>query len=315
MNKKIVAVVVTYNRKRLLKECIDGILNQTYTVEKIIIVDNASTDDTENYLKEKKILTLNNVEYIKLSKNIGGAGGFYTGMKKAIQLNYDWVWIMDDDTIPNQNTLKELIEASKNINENCSFLSSSVFGMKKEVMNVPILDDSMSDNGYPDWYRFLKYGCVKIKTATFVSLLIKNDAIKQCGLPVKDYFIWGDDTEYTTRLTKFYGPAFLVGSSEVLHKRIISKSLTLIEENNIDRINFFYYMIRNNFINTNEYYGKIKLIKYVLKNILLYLELLFSKTKYKKIKLKTVRKGILDGIFRKYDFNAFINRMIIEMEE
>lgn len=78
---KIDAVVVTYNRKALLIECVEAILKQKYAVDKLIIIDNASTDGTEEELKKIEILNRNDVVYKKLEKNIGGAGGFYEGIK------------------------------------------------------------------------------------------------------------------------------------------------------------------------------------------------------------------------------------------
>ena len=90
---------------------------------------------------------------------------------------------------------------------------------ENESMNVPDIDMSSTENGYADWYRKLSNGLIKIEAATFVSLLINGEAIKKCGLPCKDFFIWGDDTEYTTRITRNFGPAYMVGKSVAIHKR------------------------------------------------------------------------------------------------
>lgn len=307
--KKIDAVVVTFNRKKLLLECIEAILSQSYNVNKLFIIDNASTDGTFDLLKENGYLSNKHVEYILLEKNIGGAGGFHEGIKLANKDKCDWVWIMDDDTIPNKNSLEELMNSLQIIDGKISFLASSVFGEKNEVMNVPTINLSLSENGYSDWYMYLKDGIVKINTATFVSILINNDAINNVGLPIKDYFIWGDDTEFTTRMTRFYGPAYFVGKSIVIHKRKISKSLTIIEENDKNRIKFFYYMIRNNYINTYMYGTKFNLIKYIVRNFLLYFKILFSSTNLKIEKMKSVRKGIFDGIFKNCDYNELKNRI------
>ena len=59
------------------------ILNQTAPVEKLIVVDNNSTDGTDEFLKEYGFLENDILEYVKLPENIGGAGGFYEGMKIA----------------------------------------------------------------------------------------------------------------------------------------------------------------------------------------------------------------------------------------
>lgn len=313
----VIAVVVTYNRKELLKECIEAIVKQSYKVDKIIIVDNNSTDGTEEYLNTNKILEIPEVILHKLEKNIGGAGGFYEGMKLSLNYNPDWVWIMDDDTIPTNNCLEELLESIENIDKKSkiSFLASSIYGESKEFMNVPIVDTSDSGNGYPSFYKYLDKGLLKIEMATFVSLLINVEAIKKCGLPCKQYFIWGDDSEYTMRLTRNFGEAYMVGNSIAVHKRKLSKALKLNDEENENRIKMYYYMIRNTLINTNEYYGKKKLIKQILIDFKEILRILFkSNCKFRFKKIKIIIKGINAFVFKMYDYKQFKNRFDINAQ-
>ena len=105
---RVTAVVVTYNRLKLLKECIEALLAQTYPEMDILVVNNNSTDGTQEYLDE---LTGKNkkVKNLSLPENIGGSGGFYEGMKCAIKDNPDWLWIMDDDTIPEKDCVMQLL--------------------------------------------------------------------------------------------------------------------------------------------------------------------------------------------------------------
>lgn len=312
--QNIVAVVVTYNRKKLLVECLNAILEQSIKVSKIIVIDNNSTDNTYDYLKQQNLLK-DELLYYKLEENIGGAGGFYEGIKKSQMFNPDWVWIMDDDTIPTQSCLKELITKKNKIAGKISYLASVVYGINGESMNVPNINLSKSESLYPDWYRYLKYGIVKIKEATFVSLLINNDAIKKVGYPVKDYFIWGDDIEYTLRLNEYYGPSYFVGSSVAIHKRKIAKSLSLIEETDLNRLKFHYFMIRNNLINKKTYYGKKACLKFLLHKEKEALRILFNfRCKYKIKKIFIIQKGIFCFLFRKYDYNAFMNRLDLNVK-
>lgn len=311
----IVAIVVTYNRKKLLKECLDSLLEQTTKLNKIIIIDNNSTDNTYEYLKEECIFNNESIYYKKLNKNIGGAGGFYEGIKLSQEFNPEWLWIMDDDTIPKSDCLEKLIDAKNTVKEKISYLASSIYGMNNEFMNVPNINTEQSESGYPNWYQYLSSGIVRIKEATFVSLLINNEAVKEIGYPVKDYFIWGDDTEYTLRLTKYYGNAYLVGNSIAIHKRAVSKQLSLYEETNVNRINFYYYMIRNTLINKNEYYGKKEGVRYLLRNIKNSLKILFDKNcKLRFKKFIIIHKAINSYILKKYDYRAFKNRLNINVE-
>lgn len=292
---KINVVVVTYNRKKLLKECIESLLNQTYNYNKVILIDNDSNDGTYEMLIENQFIENKRIEYIKLDKNIGGAGGFYEGLKKSYLDGADWSWIMDDDTIPEEDALEELVKyVSENKSKKISYLSSYVYGLDNNPSNKPIFIDKSKN---------------EISGATFVSLLINNDAISKIGLPMKDYFIWGDDTEYTLRLTRFYGPAYFVDKSRVLHKRKGSIGLNILKEDNINRVNFWYYMVRNNLNNYNTYYGTLKMLKQVLYYNCLILKCIFlPNVKFRLKKCKSLFMGINDYIFKKYDYNAFNNR-------
>ena len=232
-------------------------------------------------------------------------------MKIAREQDCDWVWIMDDDTIPKKDCLEELLIKSNDINGKISYLASAVEGPNGEPMNVPKVDVTPSQNGYADWYKHLENGIIKITEATFVSILINHEAIERCGLPVKDYFIWGDDTEYTLRITRFFGNAYLVGNSKVIHKRKGGKSLSLIEEDNSNRIKLYYYMVRNNYINTKEYSSSKELIKYVLRNVIMIFKIIFSNSKYKLKKVQVINRGLFAAIFKRYDYKSFTNRFVV----
>ena len=100
MNPGVTAVVVTYNRKDLLIECLEAIQSQSYPVSSILLIDNASTDGTHDALNDKGFLKNNNFIYCLMETNLGGAGGFHEGFRRAAKLKNDFIWIMDDDTVP-----------------------------------------------------------------------------------------------------------------------------------------------------------------------------------------------------------------------
>ncbi len=94
----IIAVVVTYNRMELLKRNI-RCLQQNKPISSIVIVNNGSTDGTTEWLAAQEGLTVIN------QTNVGGAGGFYTGIQYAYQAGADWIWCMDDDVFPRADCL------------------------------------------------------------------------------------------------------------------------------------------------------------------------------------------------------------------
>ena len=95
--ERVAAVVVTYNRKELLAQCIEALLSQQNAVCDILIVDNASTDGTGAYLAA---LNEPRVHSRSTGANLGGAGGFNFGMRWAVEAGYDLVWIMTTTPCP-----------------------------------------------------------------------------------------------------------------------------------------------------------------------------------------------------------------------
>ena len=215
---KIIAIVVTYNRLSLLKESISALLNQTHPLYKIIIVDNHSTDGTFDYLanlaKENSIFQI-----VTMEQNVGGSGGFSEGVKQAAYAHADWMWLMDDDTIPQEDALEQLLPYTS-VDE-VGFVCSKVVWIDgtPHLMNCPTVlkDQSMktsilSSTGQPLEKTDL------VSMASFVSLLVRGSIPWKLGLPYKEFFIWCDDAEYTTRISNngYYG--ILVKDSIVLHK-------------------------------------------------------------------------------------------------
>ena len=231
----VIAVVVTYNRKNLLLECINALLNQTYFNLRIFIIDNASTDGTEKLIKDN--IRDSNVEYYNTGCNLGGAGGFQYGIRKAVEAGCDYIWVMDDDSIPEANALAQLM-LNGNILKSWGFLASKVLWVDNSLckMNIPKDDKLHPLKGDYD-------GNIKIGSATFVSIIIPVSIVKEVGLPIKEFFIWSDDLEYTRRITLKY-PAYLVCGSVVVHKCETNNGAN-ISTDVLERIDRYKYAYRN----------------------------------------------------------------------
>lgn len=298
----VAALVVTYNRKELLERCLEAVLGQDHRVARIVVIDNASTDGTEELFGEGGRFA-GRVVYRRMEENLGGAGGFKEGLRAASSFGCDWVWLMDDDCIARPDTLSGLVEAAGKVRGPVSFLASSVFGPNGEPMNAPVVDASPSANGCPDWYRGLSDGLVRIRSATFVSLLISCDAVEKVGFPIGSFFIWGDDTEYTNRLTRYYGPAYMVGRSRMLHDRVGAKALRLETEDNQARIRNFRHLIRNNLIVERCYVGKAEALTQCVRHIVASPKYLLSKgvVGLRLLRFFSVLRGSVEYLFHRYD--------------
>lgn len=236
--KKVGVVVVTYNRLKLLQEVISALRTQTYTNYQIIVINNGSTDNTAIWLnKQKDIITIT-------QDNIGGAGGFFTGMKYVAEAGFEYCWIMDDDVICQSDALEELITAYT-ARPNIGFVCSHVIGIDGNPMNTPEPAPNDMRKGYPNTFTLVKeYGMVKVVSATFVSVFLSTSTIFEIGLPYKEYFIWGDDSEYTQRISERYD-SYIACKSIVVHKRSIQQPLNYLDETDNARLKNYYYLFRN----------------------------------------------------------------------
>ncbi len=302
----VCAVVVTYNRKEMLLQCIEAIFNQTMPVYKLVILDNNSSDGTEQLLEEKGYLSFEKIVFKKLEENTGGAGGFNAGMKIADEFDPNWIWIMDDDVIPEDTCLEELLKAEEITKEEVSFYASSIRNSDGKAMNVPKIDRRQFTK-YTDWYQYLDYGMVRVVKATFVSLLINGKAVKKCGFPWAPFFIWGDDSEYTQRIIRDFGPAYMVGKSKALHLRSSEEELSIVKETNVNRIPLYFYLYRNNLIGFWEYEGALYRFLCLGKLGFDFWVVLF-KGKYKFKKMGVILKAFFSFLFGTYDKKSFKNR-------
>ncbi len=197
MTETIAAVVVTYNRKQLLTECLDALFAQTRPVDKVILIDNASLDGTPEWLEERGYLANPLVDYVRLPENTGGAGGFYEGMKRGYEAKYDWLWLMDDDGVPNEVCLSTLLssECMSQADFRCPIV---VDRDNTETFSFPYVVDGVKYERIIDLKRSLKESCF-CAAQPFNGILLRYSLVDKLGYPKKEMFIWGDEIEFLKR--------------------------------------------------------------------------------------------------------------------
>ncbi len=104
---RVIAVVVTYNRRDLLTQAPSAVLGQSRTPDTVIVIDNASTDGTADLVRTR----FPSVRLAAAQRNTGGAGGFAYGLALALAEEADLVWLMDDDTVPEPGALRAMLDA------------------------------------------------------------------------------------------------------------------------------------------------------------------------------------------------------------
>lgn len=309
----ICTVVVTYNRYELLKECLDALLNQTHPTD-ILIIDNNSTDGTNTRIHEDDYLAYPTLTYKRLEQNIGGAGGFYEGMKQAHMQNYDFVWLMDDDAEPAIDALKILIDSIKTHPNFAAYAPATYIGTRDDNTLSTYGHRGMFDyvNTLPTFQQKLNPSIyampfAQIDMASFVGVLIPKGSIDAIGLPRKDFFIHHDDTEYSLRLATL-GKILLCNDGKIYHKekRQEEKVLRQFLGSSKNRIRFEmlwlkYFGLRNS-IYTALKYARTKKVYWDI--FLLYSTLIKDILLYDDQKIKRLRfasNSVMDGIRGNFD--------------
>lgn len=230
----VVAVVVAFNRRDLLIEALSALGAQDRQLDGILVIDNASTDDSADVAREHSVQPT----VLTLEENTGGAGGFAAGIAYAMEsMGAGMVWLMDDDTIPTPSALRELLAACDGYPGVVDVAGSKVLWSdgRDHPMNTPRrrpgaskaqVEAARAANSLP------------VRSSSFVSMLIRGDAIREHGLPVADYFIWNDDFEYSCRLLR-RGVGLYVPASVVEHR---TKTFGATDADPGER---FYFEVRN----------------------------------------------------------------------
>ncbi|WP_157975731.1 glycosyltransferase [Brachybacterium sp. YJGR34] len=230
----VVAVVVTYNREQLLGECLDGLAAQDRVPDAVVVIDNASTDRSGAVADEHPL----GADVVHLRRNVGGAGGFAAGIARALQRHdADWIWVMDDDTVPRPGALGALLGALEASPVRLSVLSSRAVWTdgRDHPMNTQRTRLFVSSREKRDAARA---GGRPIRTASYVSALLNGQDVRRLGLPYADYFIWSDDFEHTGRLLR-RGRGLQVPGSVVEHRTALFSNAQASPGSR------FYYDVRN----------------------------------------------------------------------
>ncbi|WP_423841607.1 glycosyltransferase family 2 protein [Actinobacillus equuli] len=298
MDKYTCAVIVTYNRKELLLNCLQALNSQTCPLGHIIVVNNASQDGTVEFLHQNGWQNNEKFTLLNLTQNQGGAGGFYAGIEFAYQRGFDYIWLMDDDGLPEKDSLAELMPyANDNTyigplvlnNKNPKELTFTLRlpNSKKVLMGLEDVEKATVDNIIPDIVM------------PFNGILFSNKMVEEIGFPKASYFIWGDDMEYTWRAKKAGFKVFTVTSSKFYHPKELTLGtpmfFNLLKFNDTESKLKLYCMCRNNIRNLIDYKGSLIAALFCIK-----VGWFFLFTKPNLTKLKIGLRGIWHGLAKNF---------------
>ncbi len=239
--KKVLIIIVTWNKKKYVVQLLDSIYQMDFdqTQFSILVVDNASTDDTVITLKEK----FPNIQLIENKENLGGTGGFNSGISWALEQQentFDYLWLLDNDVVVHNQTLFYLIQTLEKeqdaaicgstmmqldfpwrINEMGAFvdLFRGELNLHRHLKKIPKLKKKKIKQLIKSKIDLSKKlsDCPKYQDVDYVaaaSLLIKTSVAREAGL-WDDYFIHFDDVEWCLRISEL-GYRVLVSSQSVI---------------------------------------------------------------------------------------------------
>ena len=269
---KIICGIITYNREKLLHRCIFNINKLSIKPNLILIINQGNNINLDLDLDF-------NIKIIN-QENAGSAGGWHTAINYAINNNFNYIWLMDDDGFPEKKSLELLLN---NFKSHYSCLSSVVLNEKKKeelVFSMPNYKNNyitrtkniktlrkLTINSKKNLYPFAHL---------FNGSLISIKAIKNIGNITKNLYIYGEEVDYFYRLNNF-GPVLTHLDSKHFHPHV-KKKFTSDEK--------IYYWIRNTIINNNNYSNRkifknfisffVTIFRILERNGIIYLIKLFS---------------------------------------
>lgn len=194
----VCAVIVTYNRAELLCRCVENLLQQNYPMD-ILIYDNHSSIDTGKFLNEAGLLS-ENVCYYYAETNTGGSGGFYYGMKMAVEKGYRYLWLMDDDGYPMRTDTLSVLMADIPKLSSEEFALNSIVVQDDEAVKVSFAVHQEYDVEL--LRKHAENGLIFDEIMPFNGTLVSTSLVKKIGYPIKEFFVYGDENEYFLRIKR-----------------------------------------------------------------------------------------------------------------
>lgn len=313
----VCALIVTYNRSKYLQKALEGILNQQQEISGVLIYNNNATDNTEEILmklgyvdskgdkiKENYLYSTEkdgkHFYYYHNDENLGGAGGFANGIRLISELNYDYVWIMDDDVYPEPNCLSEIMK-------------------QMDAQNVQVgipnrTDENFDDRAiisfdFDDYHKFwtemrktVRYGpfneeALKVVDMPFEGPVVEMSLLRKVGIPDSGFFIEYDDSDFAQRLQQYSDIIFATKAQ--LHRQLAVK-VNPSEVKKVEPYNWRnYYKIRNNII-FDKRYGKNWEVRQLSPLILIAHHIVIAiRHQHLKHNLPIIWKGFWDGVFQR----------------
>lgn len=234
MRTSVCVIIVTRNRVDLLRKTVVALNEQDLRPSSLVVVDNGSSDGTHAYLAS---LRCPFPTKIILQDNLGGAGGFARGLQEFLARSEDWAWLMDDDGRPAPDALQQLYPQVSDapLWRNCLVLDEGnsarlAFGLShRGKMIATTAEAEEIDEPIT-------------QCNPFNGTLLHRSLVQAIGLPIAEFFIKGDETEYQERTRRYGFSTQTYTASKFFHPALRERSISDVPD---DRAWVYFYKIRN----------------------------------------------------------------------
>lgn len=269
-NPKVSIVILNWNGWQDTLECFESLKKITYPNYEVVIVDNNSTNESvekiKNWISDKKSATA--YKLLINGCNAGFAGGNNQGIKYAIKNKSDYILLLNNDTIVEFGFLEKLVEIGESDQKN-GIIGPKIYyeNDKKRIwfgggkinwlktqgihldLNKEDIDEVKNINNGRDFFM--------VDYITGCAMLIKKEVIKKIGLLSEDYFLYYEDTDYCLRALKAGWQSVLTPKSNIWHK--VSRSTKEFSPS------YLYYHARNELMLSRKTNGAAKVfLVYIL---------------------------------------------------
>lgn len=310
MEEIVFGVIVTFNRKGLLLQNIKAHESQLKKLDKIIVIDNGGTDNTLEFLKENNV-DLNWIEYIYLEKNIGCAGAFAKGIDLAFSSGADWVYVMDDDGRPwNESTILNLMTKLKNekLDSSKTVLANSLVQISDETLSFKLFESF--DKTY--CLRRSHNGIINFQAKLWNGSLISKGLYNKIGGPNAEFGFKGEEIDFKKRALVNGAFVLTIVDSLYYHPQIKENHIRFLWKN--EYFSFepnwkYYYTVRNRIYMLLMEKRRFRAILFYIK-FYLCAKKLCNKENWELTK-KTIRIAKMDGFNKKLgliDFESYIEK-------
>ncbi len=197
---RIIATVLVFDNQRGANAVMNAITHQTLQPESTIVVDNGSQPPFEP--PARAVADSTPTQLRRLQSNGGVGVGHNTGIRAAVQLGADWVWVLEHDSLPDPDCLEKLSTAAREL-----------------PSTVAVVAPHFARNRYERdmWREAIGSAVVPLDRATFNGVLLRTKAWQTVGPIREDLFVGLEDWEYAQRLRRDGWTLQLVSSPSGIH--------------------------------------------------------------------------------------------------